>query len=255
MSESENRITEDTGYEKLPDRGIIPQSERMKKFDNFWYYNKWKIIVIAFVLIVFLVCALQMCESNKIDSFVMYSGPYNMLDSTAVNGMRAAFAAVLPYELNGDGYKEVQLITTYVLSDEQIESIRDVTDEQGSQIYYPDVTFNKNELKQFDSLILAGDYSVCLLDPFLYERVKSSNGFVKLSDVFDSIPEGAIDEYGIRFSDTEFAKYYEVFSVLPSDTVLCLRTPSTFAGGSNANSKEYQLSKDLFKAIVEFIPQ
>lgn len=254
MSELDNRPDQSSEYEKLPDKGIISQGEGMRKFDNFWYYNKWKVIISVFVLVVVLVCTLQTCESSKIDSYVMYSGPYNMLDATAKKGMKAAFEAVLPYELNNDGNKEVQLITTYVLSDEQIESLRAVTDEEGSQLYYPDVTFNKNELEQFDSLILAGDYSVCLLDPFLYDRVNAANGFVKLSDIFDDIPDTAIDEYGIRFSDTEFAKYYEVFAVLPEDTVLCLRTPSTMIGGNGANSDEYQLSSDFFKAIVEFVP-
>ena len=64
-----------------------------------------------------------------------------------------------------------------------------------------------------------------------------------------------MDEYGIKFSDTEFAKHFGVFEAFPEDTVLCLRTPSTFFGGNTADSKEYRMSYDLFCAIVEYIPQ
>lgn len=245
----------DRDIEKKPDKGIISKSTGMKKAENFWYYNKWKIIILIFVVIVVLICVLQMCQSNKIDTYILYAGSHPMLDSGEYNGMKAAFEAILPYDLNKDGEDQVQIIHHYVLSEENIESLNAVTDEEGSKVYYPDINFNISELKQFDSLIMAGEYSICIISPFLYDRVKTAGGFVKLSDLFSETPFGAIDEFGIRFADTEFAKYYEVFSVLPSDSILCLRTPSTLLGGNNKNSAEYKLSVDMFKSIVNFISQ
>ena len=109
---------------------------------------------------------------------------------------------------------------------------------------------NTQELQKYDQLIIAGEYSVCLLDPTLYERVKSAGGFRKLSDVLGGVPKTANDEYSIRFMDTEFAKYFGAFKDMPADTLLCLRTQSVF-GGKKADNK-YDVSVSFFKNIVEF---
>ena len=93
------------------------------------------------------------------------------------------------------------------------------------------------------------------LDPYLYERVKSANGFVELSTLFDEVPDTAIDDYGIRFSETEFAKYFDALDCLPVDSILCLRRQSTVGfGGDKANGKAYEFSVAFFKSIVNYIP-
>lgn len=250
----ENGVPNDRN-DKLPDKGIIIRDTKLKKLDNFWYYHKWKVIIILAAAIVSLVFILQACESDKIDGYIMYSGPYQMFSAEEYNPMKSAFEAVLPYDYNGDGKKVVQIINTYVLSEEQIQSMRAVTDEDGSRVYQPDVSYIKGELDRFDSLILAGEYSVCILDPYLYERVKSANGFVELSTLFDEVPDTAIDDYGIRFSETEFAKYFDALDCLPVDSILCLRRQSTVGfGGDKANGKAYEFSVAFFKSIVNYIP-
>ena len=111
---------------------------------------------------------------------------------------------------------------------------------------------NNQELQKFDQLIMAGEYSVCLLDPTLYERVRSAGGFRKLSEVLGSVPECANDDYSIRFADTAFAQYYDVFDDLPPDTLLCLRIKSTYLSAGSGG--RYEVSERFFKNIVEFIP-
>ena len=44
---------------KIPASDIQPQSETGKKFENFWYYNKWKVIAAVFTLIVLIFCVVQ----------------------------------------------------------------------------------------------------------------------------------------------------------------------------------------------------
>lgn len=241
------------GDEKLAEQGIVFVDPKMKKFDNFFYYHKWKILAAILIVIVVAVCVLQSCESVKYDSYVMYSGPY-MVTAADAKAYVAAFNEILPRDLGGDGEKNVQLIATNILSAQQIESYEAVTDKNGDRIYSIDREFNHSELERFDSLILTGEYSVCLLDPYLYERVKTSGGFRPLNELFESIPDTAIDEYGIKFADTEFARLNSVFSNLPEDTVLCLRTPGTLMSIGKSSQETYELSAELFKAIVEYIP-
>ncbi|MBR2370672.1 MAG: hypothetical protein IKA82_01500 [Clostridia bacterium] len=253
MSETNNNSPQ-RDEEKLVEQGIVFVDPKMKKLDNFFYYHKWKILAAILVVAVLTVCILQSCETVGYDSYVIYSGP-NMVTAADAKAYISAFNEILPYDLNGDGEKNVQLIATNILSAPQIESYEAVTDENGDKIYTIDREFNHSELERFDSLILTGEYSVCLLDPYLYDRVRSSGGFRRLDEVFDSVPNSAIDEYGIRFADTEFAGSHSVFSNLPEDTVLCLRTKGTLISIGGSANDSYALSEELFKAIVEYIPQ
>ena len=55
---------------------------------------------------------------------------------------------------------------------------------------YIDPYYNDEQVTSFDNLIMAGEYSICILDPWLYERVKGAGGFRKLSEVLGlSVPD------------------------------------------------------------------
>ena len=234
--------------EKLAETDIVFVDPKMKKLENFFYYHKWKLLAAVLVFVVVAVCVLQACQTVKYDSFVMYAGPYMITAHDATN-MTSAFSKLLDHDEEGEE-RQVQLVTANVMSAEQIVSLEAVTDEDGNKVYSVNREFNHSELERFDSLILAGEYSVCLLDPYLYERVCSSGGFRQLDEVLGYKPECAIDDYGISLKDTEFAKAHPFFGALPEDTVLCLRTKAVIGFSAEA----YALSEQLFKAIVEYIP-
>ena len=75
-----------------------------------------------------------------------------------------------------------------------------------------------------------------------------------LDELFDHEIEGAIDEYGIRLSETDFGKYFPGVNTLPKDTILCMRRISTLSSfiSKGTTEKEYENSLKLFRAIVEF---
>ena len=52
---------------KIPASDIQPQSDTGKKFENFWYYNKWKVIAAVFILIVLVFCVVQCATKEKSD--------------------------------------------------------------------------------------------------------------------------------------------------------------------------------------------
>ena len=72
----------------------------------------------------------------------------------------------------------------------------------------------------------------------------------KLTDIVGIVPDGAVDEYGVRLGDTEIYKYYQVLQVLPEDTIVCLLYPYVY--GQSSNEEFYQNTKEMFKAIVTF---
>ena len=251
MKNPDSPLDRDPRDEKLPAGEIVFDSPTLKKADNFWFYNKWKIIIGGFLLVLG-VCIWQSCSKDGYDTMLMYAGPYQgFTDSKIYNGTRDALNVAVPEDYDGDGERNCEIAALVIFSDEQIKQMRDDAATASKSIVV-NTELNNQELQKFDQLIMAGEYSVCLLDPSLYERVRSAGGFRKLADVLGSVPECANDEYSIRFADTAFAQYYDVFDDLPPDTLLCLRTKSTYLSAGSGG--RYEVSERFFKNIVEFIP-
>ena len=75
---------------------------------------------------------------------------------------------------------------------------------------------------------MTGEYSILLIDPAQYQRLLELGRLRKLSDMFASILTCAIDEYGVRFSETALYHTSEEFGKLPKDTVLCMLSANVF---------------------------
>ena len=92
-----------------------------------------------------------------------------------------------------------------------------------------------------------------------YEKLKASGIFAPLSEIFGtSVPDTAIDEYGIDFKSTGFAGYFDCFKEWNGDLVLCLRSGTLAESlinrvrGSKAYKRSYDLHKMIFADIVRF---
>ena len=61
--------------EKLEETDITPAPGTFaEKLSNFWYYHKWKVIIGAAALLLFVICGFQMCRNSDVDLTVMYAG-------------------------------------------------------------------------------------------------------------------------------------------------------------------------------------
>lgn len=240
---------------KLPEANIKLEGKAYKWLDNYWYHYKWPTIIIAFFAVAFLIMGLQTCGMEKTDVYVIYAGPYRFEDN-AVKEAASEIKTAINVGVVDKKYT-CEIVDHYILSEEQIKAEKQAAEEAGQTDYFYNSQFFSEEKQKFEQLIFAGEYSICLLDPSLYESVKESGGFRALSEVFDTVPASAIDEYGIRLADTEFAKYFTHISGLPDDTVLCLRRESTMSFLNRSKAEEqYALNVMAFKMIVEFkIPE
>ena len=102
---------------------LTPTAEPGGKFfrwlDNFWYHNKWKTIIVSFLLLTLIVCAVQFAGREDADIYILYAGPYKF-GQTDTQSLESAFSAVAD-DRNGNGKVRVELIDLYLMSDEQIE--------------------------------------------------------------------------------------------------------------------------------------
>ncbi len=237
--------------EKLPQEDIVLQGKFFKWLDNFWFYHKWHTIIILFVAFVIIIGTVQMINKEDPDIIIMYAGP---LSSTIgeEEKVRMAFNSVMPSDYNEDGEKYTQIAMITVFSEQQIKDKYKAAQEHGEEIIINTQT-NATELNKYDNLIAAGEYSICLVDPWLYERVMAANGFRKLSDVLGTTPEGANDEYSIKLSETKFGKYFTALGVFPEETLICIRVKGTMSTMFNKNSEQaYSQAENMFRAIVNF---
>lgn len=220
-------------------------------WDNFWYHHKWKTVIISVSLVVLLICTLQLCTRESYDVYLMYAGP-GYLTPNETRSAQDAVKQIMP-DYNGDGQRGVMLTVFNYLNPEQIEEKMAQAEAEGVELSV-DQLGNASVLNQFDMEVMSGESVIYLLDPALYESIKYASGLIPLAEILETVPDEAIDEYGIRFADTDFAKAFSIFEELPEDTVLCIRQVSTMAvfKGQKKTERIHSYHVDLFRQILTF---
>lgn len=220
-------------------------------WENFWYHHKWKTIIIGFVVMLLVVCIAQAGSRDKTDVYVMYAGP-GFITANEARQVQDAMKQQMD-DYNGDGEKGILLADFNYLSPAQIEEKKALAAEQGVDLTI-DNYGNATVLEQYEMEVIAGESVIYLLDPGLYENVKKAGGLLPLTEVLGETPEGAVDEYGIRFSETKFARFYTAMNVFPEDSILCIRRVSTMSvfKGQKKTEQLHSWHVDLFTNIVNF---
>lgn len=239
----------DMGGGKLEFRGV-----KDTKLENFWYYNKWKVILGAFFAVVIGICVYQFIDRDTPDVYLMYAGP-QYLSSSAGGSLREALYAVID-DYNGDGKRGLGLVALTCMTEEQIEHLESQYHAE-SEDYIIDKQANGDNIKKFDMEIFGGESVICMLDPSLYERVREAGGLEQIRDIFTDEELEDVELYdstGIVLGSLRFAKYYSGVGSLPDDTVLCIRKVSTISvfKGKKKYESLHEDHVDAFRRMVLF---
>lgn len=220
-------------------------------WENFWYHHKWKTIIVSFVLIVLVICVTQMGTQDKADVYFMYAGP-GYLSANDVRSVQNALKQVMD-DYNGDGEKGVLFANFNYLNDAQIAAKMAQAEAEGVELIF-DNYGNASVYEQYELEVIAGESVIYILDPTLYANVKKAGGLLPLSEVLGYVPEGAVDEYGVRLADTKFARYYTAMDAFPEDSILCIRRVSTMSvfKGQEKTERLHSYHVQLFQAMLNF---
>lgn len=218
-------------------------SKVKKWLENYWYHYKWHTIVGAFLIAVVTYLIVQALTATTPQFQIMYAGP-KALDMPTKIQLAEPFAQLQgPVEEEED---RVAFASIYLLTDEQAKDVLmtgfTVTDLQTNR-------------QQFNTYTATGECLIYLLDPAWYPQLRDAGALVPLSEAMGYTPQNAIDSYGIRFKDTAFAQYFaDQFTVLPDDTILCMRKFSTVMSvkGEKNQQARYQAAFDFYKKILLF---
>ena len=235
--------------EKLAGGEIVIQNRFLRWLDNFWYHYKWPTLIVAFFLLVGLICFTQCIGGEDTDLTVAYAGGA-VLSGEEQLAVGDVLGMLLATE-EMPGGKSLALHTFPIYDEEQTRALS--TDEEG--VFSP-YAFNSlkqasaDNLGQMSSFVKTGEGAIWLVSPYVYETLSLSARAVPLSELFESEPEAAYDSHAIRLADTELYRYYDILKCLPEDTLVLL--PRALVVGESSDAESYATFEALFCAIVEF---
>lgn len=227
---------------------------RGSRLENFWYHHKWKTILISIAAVIVLICTVQLVSRESVEAYFLYIGPQYM-NSADIKSFTDAVDQVTDADDNGDGKLTSSLSAYTYLNDAQIEEKKNDISANGEPLYV-DASANENAYEQFSYEMMVGNSIIYILDPSIYRSVIGDDAFLKLSEVFaeNELPEGAIDDFGVRLGDTKFYKYFSDTLDIPSESIICIRRVSlmqSFSGKSKAE-KINEFHVGIFRDILLF---
>ena len=251
----------DIDREKLDAEDIKIQIETdnpfLSKLSNFWYYHKWKVVIIAFFAIIFAVGTYQMVTRDDVDEIVIVGTPVD-LDAEQREGIDRLLTSQMPKNSDGS-LKTLDIYNYTVFSEDEIdEANHSETDEEGKYVVKVSQSYNTSKIEEFNQFLSTGESSVLFVSEYLYNSLASKDKTdgkdirTSMEEIFGKdLPEGVMpDGCGIRLGDTEIYKYYEELQVLPEDTVVCVLR--SYFYGASSDKEKHAASVELFKNIVTF---
>lgn len=217
-------------------------------------------IVGVFLVLTLTICVVQSLSKSDPDAYILYAGQC-YLPEESVKEMERIFETVMEDDLNGDGEKRAQLRDMVLLSgDKQATALHNKREEDkdGSYLYAGNAAENEST---FFEEVGYGKTVICLIDEAYYEKVRDKGRLASLEELYGSLPENALDKYGIRIHDTAFGRYFALLRELPDDTVLCIKCPTIMnqkkkkgdeTGILSRADDDYLSQVELLKRILTF---
>ncbi len=250
MSEQEMRDPRIDPEDKLEAVSLTETSPTIKKLDNFWYHNKWTVIVVTFFVAVGIVCLVQFFLRPEYDTSVAVACRYRMNRE-----QRADFEALMqklcPEDFSGDGEIQINITDFEIYSEEEIESARDALEAESDR-FAINMQYNTNQYQGFNSHTLTGETAVYFVSPMLYQRLLDNDRILPLAEMYgEDLPMGAREDgCGIDLVNTDLYLYNPALQVLPDSTILCILRPGI--AGKNSNSVDYENEKAFFCSLADF---
>ena len=199
-----------------------------------------------------------MCTSDEDDAILHYAGDIQ-LSAGEIENFCSVIEGACSEDYNGDGTKNIALMTHRVLLEDKLVALEKETDSEGHKVNSIDRTFNTQQYNDFYDYIQTGESSILIISPELYDELRrvdsdrdgKADRIVTLYEVFGDKPAGAYDDYAVRLGDTEIYQSFAALRVLPEDTLICFLEPN-WKGGKNSKEKYYNREKEIFRSIVEY---
>ena len=235
---------------------LLRKSPFISKLENFWYHNKWKVIIIAFFAIVLIVGVAQVAGKTEPDATVVVAVPETITPLQSAD-ISSALVSVMPADTNGDGKKVIDVLAYPIYSEEEFEEANHTeteTEKDGGWHYVPVVnqSYNVEKFNEYTEFLKTGEATVLIVSEYLYGNLVQNDRVMPLSEIFgENVPAGAkADGFGFVFGDLSIYSYVDALGVIPEDSVVCILRP--YIWGASSDPERYAHAKELFNKIVTF---
>ena len=225
-----------------------------EKLENFWYHYKWHTIAGVFVLIVSSILLFQLFTKKSYDINIIYAGEKS-ISQTSLSGDGVTELSILTRAIesvaedyNNDGIVRFNLHNLMIMSAEEYNSaVSNITDPMKKATLESEIQANRNTL---NDLMYSGYYLYFFSEDIFREHDGDESIF---ADIRSYVKEGAEYSYasdrGIYISSLPIYETTDL-SMLPADTVVCLRLPGVF--DSNSGGNKYELSERLLRSLLSY---
>lgn len=218
-----------------------------QKIENFWYHNKFAVIVIGVFAIFIIVSLVQIITKRSPDANFLYMGPASVAFSGEAK-IQESMALIMKEDYNEDGEKYVDYIELTSL-----DTNVSFNDTEGDfATGNTTVQIQQTVAESFAAHIIAGDSMIYLLDEQYFNVAKQTNVLMPLSEALGYTPDFAVNEYAIRLSDLD-VYYLPGIRLLPKSTLLCIRYPVTLTAGKSKVEKREKCNLSVFRDMVNYV--
>lgn len=220
----------------MEERYPCPKLTLKQWIENFWYYNKWFVLVGIVFLTLIIIATVQFLRKSESDASILYAGATILSDDSCEKIIGSAQERLFDVNNDGDVVVEIQ---SFVL-----HSDFDMLKSEGQRIQA------REEFQAYSDEILSGDGCILLLDEYFYSELAQNGALVNLYAIYDELPKSAIDYFGVRLGDTSLYKM-DGFSSLPKDTIVCLKYAPAVSKDSSVNkAMRDQNNLEIFKNLI-----
>ena len=234
------------------DISLAQESKTAKRLSNFWYHNKWTIIIVTLFAAILIIVSVQLITKVDYDVNVTISGP-DFISSENLYYVRHDLTGNLTVDINNDGKKTVSVTTYPVFSESELKAINhSKKDSNGNYIKIVEESENLSQYKQFVQHSQTGDSFILILSRYVCEPLKATNPsrLLPLSEIYgDNLPDGTlVDGYGIQLSKTAIYENSSTLQGFADDYIICIcRLPDM---ANKKQVKAYEQNIDFFKNLV-----
>ncbi len=214
-----------------------------QKFENFWYHNKFAVIVAGVFIVFLLVSLTQMIFKKSPDANLLYIGTAS-ISFTSQDKLQESIATVMKEDYNEDGRRYVDYIELTVLDPEKAQDFENTS--------YTSHEIDSVATERFVAELIAGDSMIYLADEKYYKTALEQDVLMPLREIVGTLPEKAHDEYSVYLRDLDIF-YLPGFNKLPGDTLLFVRYPVSLAESREHLEKREQCNLSVFRDMLDYV--
>ena len=222
------------------------------KIFNFFYYYKWHILIVLFFVCILTVLTVQLLTKEKYDIRVMYAGNAILSDEDNAEFVEALKQFGTDY--NGDGKTTAEVFDLIIMDEEQLQQAY----EEGQNPYFLNQGTVNESRETFTFQSMASEYALLFLSPDCYDLLKENGYVVPLDSYLEPVAEGQTenfsryDEGAIRLNSLNISVFYNIFSKLPDDTLVCIKRVKATSKGDSDEEVNQKNHIEILKKMIAF---